>query len=147
MILAYWVEDQGPGPEHFKAGDVICFVPDSHQFSSIELRHPSWRMMKVPLTQTECEALTAQPARPQNVSKDTTVALRAYRFNVAQLKAFASASVTDDKRREPVFDATALVAQVRAVAEQKPVNESLPPVVPPVDPKEDPKGLGVGAKL
>lgn len=136
MILVYWVEDQGPNAEHFKAGDVIGFVPDTHQFSPLELQFPSWRMMKVPLTQTECEALVSQPTRSENAPKGSTQPLRAYRFNITQLKTFASASVTDDKRRQPILDATALVTQVRAVAEQKPAAEVAPAIpAPPVDEK------------
>jgi len=51
----------------FNRGDVICHLPDGHQFSNRELTNPDWRIIQCPLTQVEAEALTAQNDNYQRI--------------------------------------------------------------------------------
>lgn len=58
------VVDKGPGEDHSKAGDVIAVCPDGWQWSSAELTNPDWRIIRVPLLQTQADAFLARANNP-----------------------------------------------------------------------------------
>lgn len=43
--------------EMVKSGSYIVACPDGWQWSPLELAHPAWKIVKVPITVIECEAL------------------------------------------------------------------------------------------
>lgn len=42
------IVDNGPNPDHAKAGDVIAIMPDGWQWSKLERTRPDWRIISAP---------------------------------------------------------------------------------------------------
>lgn len=58
------VVDKGPNEDHSKAGDVISVCPDGWQWSPAELTNPDWRIIRVPILQTQADAFLARANNP-----------------------------------------------------------------------------------
>ncbi len=101
------------------AGDVIVACPDGWAWTKTELTNPDWRIIRVPLTQTECDALTSMERIPDNAPRGTIGQRRKINFDLFKLQVLAKAFMADDKRKTSVFDATTLVTGLRAAVVQK----------------------------
>lgn len=64
MEVLIRVVDKGPNEDHSKAGDVISVCPDGWQWSSAELTNPDWRIIRVPILQTQADAFLARANDP-----------------------------------------------------------------------------------
>lgn len=64
MEVLIRVVDKGPNEDHSKAGDVISVCPDGWQWSPAELTNPDWRIIRVPILQTQADAFLSRANNP-----------------------------------------------------------------------------------
>jgi hypothetical protein len=98
------------GAGYSLAGDVIGYCPDGWGWSEAELTNPVWRIVRVPLTQIECEALIRIGDGDPNL-----VAIHKRKYSVDQSRLSAAARLLLSRvRQRDIIDLTGRVTEVRA---------------------------------
>lgn len=92
--------------ERLSRGDVVAALPDGHPFSERELTNPAWRIVRVPLTQVEAEALVSR-----EIDQEETRQLlfhRQYRLDLDDVDIPQALKnwLANDERRVPILDLT-----------------------------------------
>lgn len=93
-----------------KAGDVISICPDGWNWSAAERTATYWRIVRVPLTTTECNALLAKGDGDPMLQSCWK---RKYQISVAALPAAARNLINTARTGTGVIDFTSRLAQVR----------------------------------
>ena len=110
----------------FMQGDVIIYKPDGWEWSPKELSIPSWRIIRVDLTESECDALIASEIDPAN--SKTLLRTRARKLNHEQvtLPSDLADFLDDETRATPIYVVRGGVgrAVVRAMEYIKPAADS-----------------------
>ena len=130
---------QTPRPDQSQAGDVIAACPDGWPWSDAERDSPEWRIVRLPLTQTEADALTATEVVTPSTPKDTILNRRVYKLDLAKWAPPIVAALDDPAIATTIVDVSADLANIRATVVQKAagkvtIQPSDPPPVDPVDP-------------
>lgn len=96
-----------------KRGDVVCVVPDTHEFSEFELNHPEWRVLSIP-------SLSVEDAETWRTPDDAAGQYRhrcKYRFNIDALPAAIQQQIAS--REQPVVTVPLSRAAALALRVQK----------------------------
>ena len=93
-----------------KAGDVISICPDNWDWSIAERTAEYWRIMRVPLTITECNALLAKGDGDPMLQSCWK---RKYHISVTKFPAVVRNIINAPRTGTGVIDFTARLAQVR----------------------------------
>lgn len=121
MELIVKIVDRGDElPGSSRAGDVIAIMPDGHKWGSAELENPEWRIIRVPLTKVECDALLTS-IEPETLA-DVPI-LRKYKIDFTLLpQKYCDSTTSKSKKDTPVIDATDSLIEFRSAIKIK--NES-----------------------
>jgi hypothetical protein len=110
MELVIRVKNRGNGgPGDSLAGDVITIMPDGFNWGSAELTNPQWRIIRVPLTQVECDALLSSP---ENNTREGYFVRRKYKINLKLLPIIDAS----ENRTPGIIDLSNSLSAVRAAA-------------------------------
>lgn len=103
--------DQPRGYTDSKTGDVIAVCPDGWNWSIAERTAPFWRIVRVPLTAVECDALLAVGNGDPTLQSCWK---RKYKLDFGALPVAARTLIDAARTGMGVIDFTSRLAQVRA---------------------------------
>lgn len=102
-----------------KRGDVIVVMPDGHDWGIEELANPDWRIIRVPVSRVEAEAMVAHELKQSEEQDKRLLQRRAFKFDLDSLDKASLDWLADDSRKVPFLSLSA--AAMRAIKIQKPV--------------------------
>src|SRR3990167_5420809 len=72
--------DPNKDKQCWKEGYLLTAMPDGHKWSELELNHPNYRIVRVPISETALQALWVR--QDGIAEKKPDIRIRKYRFNL-----------------------------------------------------------------